>query len=466
MTTVAAETPVTPALGAEQSGRNPPSEIAEAASVTVERESAHEEPTALMSAVLDRPNMLRAFTRVRRNKGAAGVDGMEVSDLGDYLKDHWAEHRKELLEGRYQPQPVRRVEIPKPGGGKRQLGIPTVLDRLIQQALHQVLSPAFEAGFSDSSYGFRPGRNAGQAVQKARDYVEAGHHWVVDIDLEAFFDRVNHDMLMARVARQVKDKRVLKLIRAYLNAGVCEGGLVTARREGTPQGGPLSPLLSNILLTDLDRELEKRGHTFCRYADDCNIYVKSDKAGQRVLESITQYLEKKLKLRVNREKSGVGRATKRKFLGYTMYRRGKEVQLKIAPVVLARFKGDLRQVFRRGRGRSLGRIIEELNPKLRGWMAYFRHIGVSKILGELDGWIRRHLRQVLWAQWKRSYTRAMYLMRLGLDETRAWTSAQNGRGPWWNAGASHMHQALPKRFFTRLGLVSLKDYFRWFKCLT
>jgi len=463
MTTAAAETPVIPALGAKRSGRNPPGAAAEAASVTVERESTHEEPMELMSAVVDRPNMLRAYARVCRNKGAAGVDGMEVTDLGDYLKAHWTEHRKELLEGTYQPQPVRKVEIPKPGGGVRQLGIPTVLDRLIQQALHQVLSPVFEPGFSESSYGFRPGRNAGQAVLKAREYVEAGNHWVVDIDLEAFFDRVNHDMLMARVARQVKDKRVLKMIRAYLNAGIFEGGLVTARREGTPQGGPLSPLLSNILLTDLDRELEKRGHRFCRYADDCNIYVRSEKAGQRVLESITQYLEKKLKLRVNREKSGVGSATKRKFLGYTMYRRKEVVHLKVAPAVLARFKGDLKQVFRRGRGRSLGRIIDALNPKLRGWMAYFRHIGGTGILAELDGWIRRHLRQILWCHWKRPFTRAKNLMRLGLAEVRAWTSAQNGRGPWWNAGASHLNQALPKRLFGRFGLTSLVDYYHWLK---
>ena len=271
---------------------------------------------------------------------------------------------------------------------------------------------------------------------------------------------------MARVARRVKDKRVLKLIRAYLNAGVCEGGLITARREGTPQGGPLSPLLSNILLTDLDRELEKRGHHFCRYADDCNIYVKSEKAGERVLGSITEYLEKKLKLRVNREKSGVGQATKRKFLGYTMYRRKEVVHLKVAPAVLVRFKGDLKQVFRRGRGRALGRIIEELNPKLRGWMAYFRHIGVTGFLAGVDGWIRRHLRQILWVQWKRSFTRAKNLMRLGLDEVRAWTSALNGRGPWWNAGAGHMNQALPKRLFGRLGLISLADYYRSLKRLT
>jgi len=420
----------------------------------------------LMSAVLDRPNMLRAYARVRRNKGAAGVDGMDVAELGDYLKAHWAEHRKELLEGRYQPQPVRKVEIPKSGGGVRQLGIPTVLDRLIQQALHQVLSPVFEPGFSESSYGFRPGRNAGQAVQKAREYVEAGHRWVVDIDLEAFFDRVNHDMLMARVAQQVKDKRVLKLIRAYLEAGVCTGGLVTARREGTPQGGPLSPLLSNILLTDLDRELEKRGHKYCRYADDCNIYVKSEKAGERVLESITHYLEKKLKLRVNREKSGVGHPADRKFLGYKVVSWNERTHLKVAPEVINRFRGDLREIFRRGRGRSLGRIIEELNPKLRGWVHYFRHIRGARVLGELDGWIRRHLRQILWLQWKRSFTRARNLMRLGLSEERAWNTAQNGRGSWWNAGSQHLNQALPLRLFDRLGLVSLKNTYYGLRAFT
>ena len=460
MMTEAAEGPDQPALMAERRGQYPQGEAGEAASVTAVKEYSHEEPAELMPVVLDRPNMLRAYARVCRNKGAAGVDGMVIGELSDHLKAHWPEHRQELLDGTYRPQPVRKVEIPKPGGGKRQLGIPTVRDRLIQQALHQVLSPVFEPGFSDSSHGFRPGRNAGQAVCQAREYVEAGRHWVVDIDLEAFLDRVNHDMLMARVARQVKDKRVLKLIRAYLESGVCEGGLVTARREGTPQGGPLSPLLSNILLTDLDRELEKRGHKFCRYADDCNSYVRSEKAGERVLESITRYLEKTLKLRVNREKSGVGRVSKRKFLGYTMYRRKEVVHLKVAPAALARFKGDLRQVFRRGRGRSSGRIIAELNPKLRGWMAYFRHLGVKGILAELDGWIRRHLRQILWVQWKRSYTRAKNLMRLGLCEERAWMSARNGRGPWWNAGASHLNQALPKRLFARLGLVSLAEFYR------
>ena len=459
MTTEAAETPVTPALTAKQGGQNPRSAATEAASVTVVRDNAHEEPMDVMSAVLERPNMQRAYARVLRNKGAPGVDGMKVGDLKDCLTAHWPTHKQELLEGTYKPKPVRKVEIPKPGGGVRQLGIPTVLDRFIQQALHQVLSPVFEPGFSESSYGFRPGRNAGQAVQQARDYVEAGHRWVVDIDLEAFFDRVNHDMLMARVARQVKDKRVLKLIRAYLESGVCEGGLVTASKEGTPQGGPLSPLLSNILLTDLDLELERREHKFCRYADDCNIYVKSEKAGQRVLESITHYLEKTLKLRVNREKSGVGRPWQRKFLGYTVCNRKYNVRLKVAPKAIMRFRGDLRAVFHRGRGRALRRVIEELNLKLRGWMNYFRHIGVKGILQELDGWVRRHLRKILWLQWKRSYTRAKNLMRLGFDEKRAWNSAQNGRGPWWNAGASHLNQALPKKLFDRLGLVSLMDHY-------
>ncbi len=455
-----------PPLTAQQCERYSQEEADEAASVTTGTDHSHEGPTELMSVVLERSNMQRAYNRVMRNKGAAGVDGLRVGDLKDYLKTHWVTHKQELLEGTYQPQPVRKVEIPKSGGGRRQLGIPTVLDRLIQQALHQVLSPVFEPVFSASSYGFRPGRSAGQAVCQARDYVEAGHRWVIDIDLEQFFDRVNHDMVMARVARKVKDKRTLKLIRRYLESGLCEGGLVTARKEGTPQGGPLSPLLSNILLTDLDRELERRGHKFCRYADDCNIYVGSAKAGQRVLASITHYLESTLKLRVNREKSGVGRPWQRKFLGYTVCSRKYNVRLKIAPKAITRLKGDLKVVLRRGRGRAIGRVIEELNLKLRGWMNYFRHIGVRGILQELDGWIRRHLRKILWLQWKRSFTRAKNLMRLGLDEKRAWNSAQNGRGSWWNAGASHLNQALPKKFFDRLGLVSLMDYYHQLNRLT
>lgn len=437
----------------------------EAASVTAGTGHSHEEPMDLLSAVLDRPNMQRAYDRVMRNKGAPGVDGLTVGELKAYLKTHWLEHKEALLNGRYQPQPVRKVEIPKSGGGVRQLGIPTVLDRLIQQALHQVLSPVFEPGFSEYSYGFRPGRSAGQAVQQARDYAESGNRWVVDIDLEKFFDRVNHDILMSRVARQVKDKRLLKLIRSYLEAGLCEGGLVTTRKRGTPQGGPLSPLLSNILLTDLDRELEQRGHKFCRYADDCNIYVKSELAGQRVLASLTKYLEHSLKLKVNRGKSGVGRPWQRKFLGYTQCSRKYNVRLKIAREVVKRFKGDLKAILRRGRGCSIYKTVDYLNPKLRGWMNYFRFIGVKNILQALDGWLRRHLRKIFWRQWKRPLTRTKQLVRLGIDRARAKTSAQNGRGAWWNAGASHMNQALPKKRFDRMGLVSLVDYNQRLKCL-
>lgn len=438
----------------------------EATSFTASEDRLHEKPVDLLVTVLDRPNMFRAYERVLRNKGAPGVDGMGVGELKVWLQHHWPRQKEALLKGRYQPSPVLGVEIPKPGGGTRQLGIPTVVDRLIQQALHQVLSPLCEPTFSDHSYGFRPGRSAGQAVQQARAYVEEGYRWVVDLDLEKFFDRVNHDILMSRIARIVKDKRVLKLIRAYLESGICAGGLVTARKMGTPQGGPLSPLLSNILLTDLDRELERRGHRFCRYADDCNIYVKSEAAGKRVLASVTEFLEKTLKLRVNRDKSDVGRPWQRKFLGYSVCNRKYNVRLKISPAAIRRFKGDLKAVFRTGRGRSVYRTVLDLRPKLIGWMTYFRHIGVKRVLEELDGWLRRHLRKILWRQWKRPRTRETMLKRLGLDAERARTSAYNGRGPWWNSGAPHMNQALPKKRFDRIGLVSLVDYNQRLKCYT
>jgi RNA-directed DNA polymerase len=362
------------------------------------------------------------------------------------------------------PQPVRRVDIPKPQGGVRTLGIPTLTDRLIQQALHQVLSPIFEAEFSTSSYGFRPGRNAHQAVKAAKRYVAEGRRFVVDVDLEKFFDRVNHDLLMEKLSKKIGDGRVLRLIRRYLEAGMMAAGIVSPRTEGTPQGGPLSPLLSNILLTELDRELERRGHAFCRYADDCNIYVKSQQAGERVMASITRFLADTLKLMVNAAKSAVARPWVRKFLGYSLTCH-KAPRLRIAPASYQRLENRVREVLKGTRGRSMTATIAELNPLLRGWMAYFRLTETKTALEELDGWIRHKLRCTMWRQWKRPYTRATNLMKAGLTEERAFRSAFNERGPWWNSGASHMNQAFPKSFFDRLGLVSLLDTMRRLQCV-
>jgi RNA-directed DNA polymerase len=411
-----------------------------------------------MEAVVERENMWLALRQVERNRGAAGVDRMTVEQLRAYLHEHWPRIKAELLADNYRPQPVLKVEIPKPGGsGMRTLGIPTVVDRLIQQALQQVLSPHFEPNFSESSYGFRPNRSAQQAVLKAREYVREGRRWVVDIDLEKFFDRVNHDIVMSRIARRIKDKRVLRLIRRYLQAGMMSEGLTTARREGTPQGGPLSPLLSNILLDELDKELEWRGHKFCRYADDCNIYVQSESAGKRVMESITSFLDRRLRLKVNAEKSAVARPWERKFLGYSLTS-NREPRLKVAKASVKRLKVKLREIFRRGRGRNLGKLIrDELTPLLRGWMNYFRLAEVKGIFEELDSWIRRKLRSLIWRHWKRPFTRAKGLMRRGLAKSQALKSAMNGRGPWWNAGAAHMHIAFPKSYFDRRELLSLQD---------
>ena len=336
----------------------------------------------------------------------------------------------------------------------RTLGIPTVVDRLIQQALHQVLQPIFEPTFSDASYGFRPGRNAHQALRRAQQYVTSGKRWVVDIDLEKFFDRVNHDLLMGKLTAKMGDGRVLKLIRRYLEAGMMADGLVQPRTEGTPQGGPLSPLLSNILLTELDRELERRGHTFCRYADDCNVYVASARAGERLRQSLIRFLSERLKLKVNASKSAVARPWQRTFLGYSMTWHQKP-KLRIAAASVTRLTEKVKALLRGARGRNVATTIQTLNPLLRGWAAYFKLAATKRVLEESDGWIRHKLRCVLWRQWKRPYARARNLMKRGLTEERAWRSATNGRGPWWNSGASHMHAAFPKSWFDHLRLVSL-----------
>lgn len=446
------------------SGRNPQERGKGVSNVTARGGHSGSEATRLMEAVVDRGNMMAALRRVESNRGTAGIDEMPVTALRPYLREHWPRIRAELLEGRYMPKSVRRVEIPKPSGkGMRELGIPTVVDRLIQQAMHQVMQPIFDPGFSESSYGFRPGRSARQAVQQARSYVAAGRRWGVDIDIEKFFDRVNHDIVMARVSRRVEDKRVLGLIRRYLQAGIMAGGMVSPRTEGTPQGGPLSPLLSNVLLDDLDKELERRGHAFCRYADDCNIYVRSRRAGERTLSSISCYLAKRLRLKVNAEKSSVDRPWNCDFLGYSMTFH-KEPRLKVGAGSVERLKYKLRGVFHQGRGRSLRWLIETLRPLLRGWLNYFSLAEVKGVFEVLDGWIRRKMRCVLWRQWKRSYARARNLMKRGLGEARAWRSATNGRGSWWNSGASHMNEAFPKRFFDDCGLVSLLSYLHRLTC--
>lgn len=406
-----------------------------------------------MEHVLERANMERAYRRVVRNGGAPGIDGMGTEELLPYLQDEWEPIKSQLLAGTYRPQPVRQVKIPKPGGGTRTLGIPTVLDRMIQQALHQALTPIFDPSFSDRSYGFRPGRSAHQAIQQAQQYVRAGRRWVVDLDLASFFDRVNHDVLMARVARKVEDPRILGLIRRYLQAGAMIDGIATVRREGTPQGGPLSPLLSNILLDGLDKELERRGHAFCRYADDFQIYVSSRKAAERVKASVTRWLGRVLRLEINPEKSAIGRPSNRPFLGYVFW--GQEAKPKVAPQSERRLKRRLRALIRESRGKSLAQIITELTPMLRGWIQYFRLAEVKAAFERLDQWIRRRCRCLLWRQWKRPYTRARNLIARGLEEERAWVSARNQRGPWWNSGASHMNQAVPTKALTQMGLFSL-----------
>jgi RNA-directed DNA polymerase len=412
------------------------------------------ETERLMEEVVEGENLKEALRRVKANKGSPGVDGMTVHDLPGHLQQHGPTLREQLLRGTYKPQPVRRVEIPKPDGGMRKLGIPTVLDRLIQQAVMQVLQRRWDPTFSEHSYGFRPRRSAQQAVAQAQQYLAAGYRWVVDLDLEKFFDRVNHDKLMGQVAKRVGDKRVLKLIRAFLNAGVMEDGLVSPVDEGTPQGGPLSPLLSNLVLDELDRELERRGHRFVRYADDCNIYVRSARAGQRVMESVSRFITERLKLQVNQTKSAVAKPQRRKFLGFS-FTWDREPKRRIAPKALARFKQRVRELTGRTRGISLEARVAELRTYLRGWRSYFGFCQTPWVLVPLDKWIRHRLRSVMWKQWKRFGRRVKELCKRGVGRDWAVRIASSGLGPWRLSHEPSICQALPNAFFDALDLPRL-----------
>jgi RNA-directed DNA polymerase len=408
----------------------------------------------LMEEVCERENCLQAYKRVKSNKGSAGIDGMTVDDLTAYLKEHWPAVREQLLSGTYKPQPVKRVEIPKPDGGVRQLGIPTVLDRMVQQAVMQVLQGRWDAEFSEHSHGFRPGRSAHQAVAKAQQYIAEGRRWVVDLDLEKFFDRVNHDKLMAAIARRVADKRVLKLIRAFLTAGVMENGLVGPVDEGTPQGGPLSPLLSNLVLDELDRELERRKHCFVRYADDCNIYVGSRRAGERVKQSITCFIVRRLKLKVNEQKSAVARPVERKFLGFS-FTGAKEPKRRIAPKALVRFKRKVGELKGRTRGISIERMAKVLASYLRGWKGYFGFSETPSVFRNLDPWIRLRLRSMIWKQWKRGKVRFAKLRALRVSKDLAAQTAGSALGPWHIANSPALSYALPNAYFDKLGVPRL-----------
>src|SRR3954470_10117108 len=442
-------------LGVPGRGEAPCRDAQEVEAVTATAEPESPASTEhLMEAICDRDNLEAALDAVVRNKGAPGIDGITVKQLPGILKARWPEIEEQLLQGRYQPQPVRRVGIPKPTGGTRNLGIPTTIDRVIQQAILQRLQPLWDPTFSEHSYGFRPGRSAPQAVVQAQAYIIEGYHFVVDIDLARFFDRVNHDRLMAAVAARVADRRLLRLIRSYLTAGALDNGLFEDSREGTPQGGPLSPLLSNLVLDELDRELKRRGHRFVRYADDCNIYVRSEKAGQRVMESLTRFIERRLKLQINTEKSAVVRPWHRTFLGFTV-RNDRTFRRCIADKAIARFKHRVRALTGRHRGITLERMIRELVPYLRGWAGYF---GFSqwRELASLDGWIRRRLRCVVWVQWKTCGRRYRELRRLKVSERLASAAIFSPKGPWRLSAVEALHRAFTKARFARLGLLSME----------
>src|ERR1700686_1177419 len=409
----------------------------------------------IMEEVCERANLKEALRQGRSNKGSAGIDRMTVDQLGDYLKQHWPVIREQLLNGTYEPKPVRRVEIPKPeDGGVRKLGIPTVLERFIQQAVMQVLQRQWNATFSEYSYGFRPRRSAHHAVAQAQQYIAQGYGWVIDLDLEKFFDRVNHDKLMGQIAKRVEDKRLLKLIRAFLNAGGMENGLVSPSVEGTPQGGPLSPLLSNLVLDELDRELERRGHRFVRHADDRNIYVRSERAGQRVMESVKRFITEKLKLKVNESKSAVGKPQERKFLGFS-FTGGKEPKRKIAPKAIDRFKERIREITHQSRGRSMEQVVEKLAQYLRGWRGYFGFCETPSVLRRLDSWVRRRVRCAFWRQWKTGRKRYAELVQRGASREEAAQTAGTRSGPLHVSQSPALHQALSNAYLTSFGLPSL-----------
>lgn len=416
----------------------------------------------MMKQLLSRDNLLTALKRVEQNKGSHGVDGMSVKDLREHITLHWQEIRRSIENGTYQPSPVRRVEIPKPNGGTRMLGIPTVTDRFIQQAIAQALTPLYDPEFSECSYGFRPNKRGHDAVRRAKGYIQEGYRWVVDLDLEKFFDKVNHDKLMALLAKKVEDKNILKLIRKYLQSGVMINGVVAETLEGTPQGGPLSPLLSNIILDELDKELEFRGHKFVRYADDCNIYVRTRKAGERVKESLTRYIEGKLKLRVNEEKSAVDRPWKRKFLGFS-FTATKEPKIRLAKQSLARVKAKIKELTSRSKPIPMDQRVKKLTQYLVGWCGYFALADTHTPFQRLDEWLRRRLRMCMWKQWKKPKTKVRNLIALGVPKGKAYEWGNSRKAYWRIASSPIMQRTLDNQYWSNLGLCSLRERYTYLR---